>query len=159
MLLLFSLGQHAALGAVRELLLPGERLFVFLDDVYDVTKIGWARSQNPAKRVVSAFPNPHQRGENTNWDAAGGPATCLRPFREDCTSFGHSASWGLDWDILITSKPSSEELWQKMRFSCRASHRMEDVSSPRGVSSSTVREGRANCMLRAVKPTMVRSFA
>ena len=32
--LLFSLGQHAALEAVRARLLPGERLFAFLDDIY-----------------------------------------------------------------------------------------------------------------------------
>ena len=34
--LLFSLGQHNALHAVQERLLPNERLFAFLDDVYVV---------------------------------------------------------------------------------------------------------------------------
>ena len=36
MSLLFAIGQHAALEAVKALLLPGERLFAFLDDVYVV---------------------------------------------------------------------------------------------------------------------------
>ena len=35
--LLYSLGQHAALEAVKEGLQDEERLFAFLDDVYAVT--------------------------------------------------------------------------------------------------------------------------
>ena len=35
--LVFSLGQHAALQAVKDQLLEGERLFAFLDDIYVVT--------------------------------------------------------------------------------------------------------------------------
>ena len=34
--LLFSLGQHGALQSVASVMLPGERLFAFLDDVYVV---------------------------------------------------------------------------------------------------------------------------
>ena len=37
--LLFSVGQHAALGAVHKQLAPGEHLLAFLDDVYMVTKL------------------------------------------------------------------------------------------------------------------------
>ena len=39
--LLFSLGQNAALGAVRARLLPGERHVAFLGDVYVVTNADW----------------------------------------------------------------------------------------------------------------------
>ena len=35
--LLFALGQHRALDAARDRLLPGERLFAFLDDIYAVS--------------------------------------------------------------------------------------------------------------------------
>ena len=36
--LLYALGQYRALEAARARLLPGERLFAFLDDVYVVAK-------------------------------------------------------------------------------------------------------------------------
>ena len=34
--MLYSLGQHAALQAVQDALLPGEHLFAYLDDIYIV---------------------------------------------------------------------------------------------------------------------------
>ena len=40
--LLFSLGQHTALQAVQAQLLPGERVFAYLDDVYvNTTPARW----------------------------------------------------------------------------------------------------------------------
>ena len=36
--LLFSLGQHRALTAIQDLLMEGERLFAFLDDMYVICK-------------------------------------------------------------------------------------------------------------------------
>ena len=59
MLLLFSLGQHAALQAVQRRLVEGEPLFAFLDDVYVTTpnpdRVG------PIYRVLDAELYRHAR--------------------------------------------------------------------------------------------------
>ena len=67
------------------------------------------------------------------------------------------ASWALHWDILITSKHSSEKQWQYIKFFCRA-HHLWRISNPRVLSFCLCR-GRANYLLRAVRLEMVRGFA
>ena len=48
----------------------------------------------------------------------------------ECRRTGRSAFWTLLWDIPIMSKPSSEQSWQNVKFSCRASPWWR-MSSPR----------------------------
>ena len=77
--LLFSLGQHAALEAVKARLLPGERLFAFLDDVYVVTLPGRVGSVH---NILQEELYRHARirihvGKTQVWNAAGDrPPAC-----------------------------------------------------------------------------------
>ena len=77
--LLFSLGQHAALEAVRARLLPGERLFAFLDDVYVVTtpdRVGFVHNILQEELYRHARIRIHV-GKTQVWNAAGDrPPAC-----------------------------------------------------------------------------------
>ena len=129
--LLFSLGQHAALEAVRAHLLPRERLFAFLDDVCHHSWADLFRAQHLSRGVASAS----TRGRLTfGMPLVTGHLLSIGSHKLQTQRRGvegiwsahrrtiGSAFWALHWNIPITSKPSSEESWQNMRFSCRASH-------------------------------------
>ena len=67
--LLFSLGQHAALQAVQDQLLEGERLFAFLGDIYVVTKperVGHIRVHVASCAFAAAHFHPDQRWQNSS---------------------------------------------------------------------------------------------
>ena len=71
--LLFSLGQHAALEAVRRRLRVGERLFAFLDDIYVTTtpeRVGIVH--NNLEQELSRHSRIHIHvGKTQVWNAAG----------------------------------------------------------------------------------------
>ena len=87
MSLLFSRGQHAALEAVLARLLP-ERGSSLSWMMYMVSPLGGLRPQHPARGVVSAFLNPHSRGEDTGLECRRGPTTWMRPAGWDYRSVG-----------------------------------------------------------------------
>ena len=86
--LLFFLGQHAALEAVKARLLPGERIFAFLDDVYVVTL---PRRVGSVHNILQKELYRHVRirihvGKTQVWNAVG-DRPCLRCSGEDRASF------------------------------------------------------------------------
>ena len=85
--LLFSLGQHSALEAVRARLINGERSFAFLDDVYVTTtpnRVGSVHNYF-AGRVAQAFENPHQHWQDSSLERRWNSATSVRRTGADRT--------------------------------------------------------------------------
>ena len=64
--LLFSLGQHAALQAVQDQLLEGERLFAFLDDIYVVTTPERVGHVDASCGIAATLFHPDQRWQNSS---------------------------------------------------------------------------------------------
>ena len=67
---LFALGQHAALVAVQDTLLPSEKLFAFLDDIYAVVKL-----ERVAEVHASLERDPHPSREDAVLEPRGNRAT------------------------------------------------------------------------------------
>ena len=130
--LLFSLGQHRALTAIQDLLMEGERLFAFLDDIYVICNLRGSRTCPEA--VV--------------WRGDQSLETKVQGFKDLGAPIGHPdfvaeflAKKSREHEVLFDRIPAMEDLqsaWLVLLF-CAAP--------------------RANFWLRMVRPEMVAQLA
>ena len=174
--LLFSLGQHAALEAVRRRLRVGERLFAFLDDIYVTTtpeRVGIVH--NILEQELHRHARIHIHvGKTQVWNAAGvRPPACDQLERRARVSDPEARVWkGSDiptaeQGVRILGTPLGhpdfvhtylENVLNEHGVLLSRIPLVEDVQSARALLLPCA-GGRANYLLRVVRPDAVQSFA
>ena len=155
--LLFSLKQHRALQAVQAQLLPGEKLFAYLDDVYVTTPTGVGAIYRLFERELWIHANIGVHGGKTRvWNSGGHrPAACDELERiSPAVNGGNvcrgsqvpqpnrgSKFWGLRWAtqtswMRIWRGPLAN-IWCSLRRSC-----LSLICSLHGCSSPTALQPR-----------------
>ena len=174
--LLFSLGQHAALQAVRRRLQVGERLFAFLDDIYVTTvpeRVGIVH--NVLEQELYRHSRIHIHvGETQVWNAAGvRPPACDQLERLAQASDPEARVWkGSD---IPTAEQGVRILGTPVGHPDFVSTFLQKVLNEHAVLLSRIplledlqsawalllhcAGGRANYMLRVVRPEAVLRFA
>ena len=174
--LLFSLGQHAALEAVRRRLRVDERLFAFLDDIYVTTTPGRVGTvHNILQQELYRHSRIHIHvGKTQVWNAAGiRPPACDQLEQLARVSDPEARVW--KGSGIPTAEQGVRILGTPLGHPDYVHSYLQNVLNEHGVLLSRIplvedvqsawalllhcAGGRANYMLRVVRPEAVQRFA
>ena len=174
---LFALGQHAALVAVQDTLLPSEKLFAFLDDIYAVVKperVAEVHASLERELWVHARIHIHQ-GKTQFWNHGGiEPPDCQRIYAAARAFDPNFVVWRgdatlptEDQGVTILGTPLGHPDF--VEASLQAKSREHDTLFDRLVAVPDLQcawllllfcaSTRANYMLRMVHPELSHGFA